>query len=590
MTIKTRPSFLTIGDREKGRLQSGDVMVVSGGGRGITPRLIRALAPLRPRLALLGRSDLQQTQETAQTLRDLSRRGLEAEYYRCNVTDADAVMETLERIVARYGRIDGIVHGAGELKDSFLEFMSAEDFARVMNVKLSGGWNLYRAARGSGLKSFTALSSVSAIQGNAGQVNYCAANRALAALVRSIDRSDREVTAKALFLPPIEGKGMADSPELKELFRLRGMEASYLHVDEMAELFARELVMAPNGEPWVMPVRFLPRAKTTLINKELDQDAPDRPLVSAGVSFSESDLPMIDTVERLDLAAGELDAGRTFCLRHDLWLGDHQPFHFLPHPVVSAIMAVETFLEAARALCPHLFALSVSDIELRDLLECADRREARIHCRRKTEGSELSCLVSIASRDLSPSGAPLDHWSTNFSGRVKLGGRQQLTADPRSAIEAIEDDELDSPPLGRAGVVEMYRRWKGIGPLYRILETLHGTGPDVIRGTSVYGPRKDFANVDEPFYQFPPYILEALLQVGIFHEDLRGEGRGVTVVPLAIDELRLSPVCPPEGRLTIEARRRSAEGGDRIWDARATGTDGAVALEAFGLRFREVEE
>jgi hypothetical protein len=370
------------------------------------------------------------------------------------------------------------------------------------------------------------------------------------------------------------------------------MEASYLHVDELAELFARELVMARDDEPWIMPARFLPRVKTTLVEKPLDPGGTGGPLISAGVTFRQADLPMIDSIERLDLAAGELDASRTFCRRHDLWLEDHRPFDFLPHPIVSATMAVETLLEAARALYPHWVASRVLDIELEDLLECADRREARIRGRGEWEGDELSCLVSIAGRDVSPSGVPLDRWSTNFTGRVILGGHHRPIEGRRAVepIRPVKDDELDSPPLDHAGVNEMYRRWKGIGPRYRVYETLHGTGGDVIRGISINEPRKDFAHLDEPSYQFPPYILEAILQAGVFHEDLRGKGRGVTVVPTRIDELRLSPSRPSRGRLTIDARRRSARGRERIWDARATGGDGGVILEASGVRFREVEE
>jgi len=40
------------------RLDPGDVVVISGGGRGITAYLALALAPFRPTLVLLGRHEL----------------------------------------------------------------------------------------------------------------------------------------------------------------------------------------------------------------------------------------------------------------------------------------------------------------------------------------------------------------------------------------------------------------------------------------------------------------------------------------------------------------------------------------------------
>jgi NAD(P)-dependent dehydrogenase (short-subunit alcohol dehydrogenase family) len=88
-------------------------------------------------------------------------------------------------VVNRYGRIRGIIHGAGVLRDNFLSQMTADDFSLVTDIKFLGAWNLFQAAEKAGLRFFVGLSSVAAIQGNPGQTNYAAANRMMSALIRT---------------------------------------------------------------------------------------------------------------------------------------------------------------------------------------------------------------------------------------------------------------------------------------------------------------------------------------------------------------------------------------------------------------------
>jgi NAD(P)-dependent dehydrogenase (short-subunit alcohol dehydrogenase family) len=141
--------------------------------------------------------------EIRKTLADLHASGIDAAYHTCDVTDPEAVRTVMAEVASRYGRIDGIIHGAGVLKDGFLSQMSPDDFSMVTDVKLLGAWNLFSNARKAGLRFFIGLSSVAAVQGNPGQTNYAAANRMMAALpgalrgenrrrlVQSVDASTR---------------------------------------------------------------------------------------------------------------------------------------------------------------------------------------------------------------------------------------------------------------------------------------------------------------------------------------------------------------------------------------------------------------
>ena len=132
-------------------LSPGDVIVMSGGAAGITAHLARSLAPFKPRLVFLGRTLLNpgispgkpacmsapaetlpsdhRTVEIAQTLADLHAAGIEATYHTCDVTDPEAVRLILGEVASRYGRIDGIIHGAGVLRDGLLSQITPDDLS-----------------------------------------------------------------------------------------------------------------------------------------------------------------------------------------------------------------------------------------------------------------------------------------------------------------------------------------------------------------------------------------------------------------------------------------------------------------------------
>ncbi len=232
------------GDSSSLNLSPGDVVVMSGGATGISAHLARSLVPFTPRLVFLGRTTLDpgtdpakprpehssseaftsdhRASEIARTLADLHASGIEATYHTCDVTDPEAVRAIMGEVASRYGKIDGIIHGAGVLRDGLLSQMTPDDFSMVTDVKFLGAWNLFSAAEGAGLRFFVGLSSVAAIQGNPGQANYAAANRMMSALLRTLRRKNGAIRFKALMLPPVEGAGMAEDPEVRELMRAEG--------------------------------------------------------------------------------------------------------------------------------------------------------------------------------------------------------------------------------------------------------------------------------------------------------------------------------------------------------------------------------
>ncbi|MHC1745069.1 MAG: SDR family NAD(P)-dependent oxidoreductase [Syntrophobacteraceae bacterium] len=568
-------------------LAAGDVILLTGGGRGITYHVARALAPFRPRLALMGRSRLDPAAsggELAGNLAELTRLGMEVLYLPCDVSDPEAVSLGVRQVVERFGRIDGIVHGAAVVKDAFLPFITPEDFDEVMKVKLPGALNLYRAARDHGLRFFLALSSIACIQGNLGQINYCGANRAMSGLIRDLAQGGDAIKVTALMLPPIEGAGMADDPEVRELMKLKGIESAYVHVDELTELVNRELLGAPPYRPWVMFGRVVPPVKQTLIVPE-GPESPSGLLHHGSVAWESRCFPMVDRITRQNLRAGELEALRTFDRGHDLWIEDHRPFKFLKHPLVSGTMAIEALMEAARLLTPYLRVTGIRNVGFEHILDCPPEipRQARIHCLKQAiEGGTVVCGVTLASPDLSPSGRQLDSWTVNYRGQVLLGlGDAPGT---RAVMQPVTAEELDSRPMDRSEVQQWYEKRTAMQGRYRVIETLDGSGLGAVSGRMRYPETDDFAGVVGVRCQYPSYLLEALVHLVTFYIPMRDEGDMRHLIPAGLDELSFVRGCRPGERLLLEARLVVENPAGVVWNAKAMDADRNVVMDAHGLK------
>jgi malonyl CoA-acyl carrier protein transacylase len=618
-SFKAANAPLSLQNEPQLELGAGDVVVISGGAKGVTYHIARALAPFKARVVLLGRTamDVAAAYGTLRSLSDpsekksdpkddtskdlaaldiarnvsrLSAMGLKASYHCCDVADPHSVTQTLDQVAKRYGRIDGIIHGAGLIRDGFMESMTSEDFKRVVEVKLQGAWNLFRASRDRGLRFFAGLSSIVAIQGNIGQVNYCAANRSFSALLRSLSASTEGLVAKALMLPPIEGTGMAEDPEVKALMKLKGLESAFVHADELAQMFCRELFLGPPRQSWVMLARTFPTVKGTLV-EPAESDEETTGFSAGGVRFRPRDLPMIGAVDELDLEKGKLVARRTFSQDVDLWLEDHKPFRFLKHALVSGIMAVETFMESTRLLYPHLHVLGVRQLKFEDILECPQgmEREGRIVCQKgEDSGQEVRCDVRLSSADISPSGRILESWSTNYQGQIILGPR--ATSLPPLPEFEVKANELDTRPMESPEIQDIYEERTGLKGRYRVLERIHGTGSGVVKGSMVYREHEDVAGLDRVHYQYSPYLMEALMHLFAFYPAIRQEEGARDLIPAGMQEMRFTRPARNKENFTLEARLRSHNDQGFTWDARVVDESGITILQVLSLRMNRFSQ
>ncbi|MDK9498163.1 SDR family NAD(P)-dependent oxidoreductase [Streptomyces katrae] len=148
-------------------------------------------------------------------------------YHRADVTDGAAVRAVVADVRARHGRLDGIVHGAGVLRDGLLREKRAADFAEVFAVKVAGARHLAAAAAEHGTgpaPRFLALfGSVAGVYGNRGQCDYAAANDALDVLAHTWAESFPGRVLSVDWGPWAAEAGGMVTPELERAYARRGI-------------------------------------------------------------------------------------------------------------------------------------------------------------------------------------------------------------------------------------------------------------------------------------------------------------------------------------------------------------------------------
>jgi NAD(P)-dependent dehydrogenase (short-subunit alcohol dehydrogenase family)/acyl carrier protein len=238
------------------------VILVTGGARGITAQISIALAERWGcRLELVGRSPLPKENEPAEfatagslpeirkaiietgrakepahieaiakgtlaareireTLTAIGRIGSPVTYHSVDVRNTVDFAALIESIYSRFGRIDGVIHGAGVIEDKLLTQKTAESFRRVFETKVRPALTLAEKIRPD-VKFVMFFSSLAGVFGNRGQADYAAASEALDKLAYALAPRMQGRVASINWGPWAE-VGMV-SPQLQKEYTRRGV-------------------------------------------------------------------------------------------------------------------------------------------------------------------------------------------------------------------------------------------------------------------------------------------------------------------------------------------------------------------------------
>ncbi len=266
--------------------KDGGVYLITGGAGGLGLIFAEEIATkaARPTLILVGRSSLDAARQQAITR--LAATGASVVYRQVDVADAAAVAALVRQIREAHGRIDGVLHAAGVIRDNFILKKPAAEFLAVLAPKVAGALNLDRATSDLSLDCFVLFSSGAGATGNAGQADYATANAFLDAfavyrssLVEQRQRAGRTVSIN---WPLWQDGGMCpDSATLQVVRETTGMSA----MDTAAGLRAFYRAMAAGESQVMVAAGDLARIRTGLAAA-----ATPPPAESAAVSAASVDV------------------------------------------------------------------------------------------------------------------------------------------------------------------------------------------------------------------------------------------------------------------------------------------------------------
>jgi NAD(P)-dependent dehydrogenase (short-subunit alcohol dehydrogenase family) len=162
--------------------------------------------------------------------------GSQVEYHAMDVRDRDVFGALIDDVYARYGRLDGVIHGAGVIEDKRIRDKTPDSFENVWRTKVDSALTLAAKLRPETLQFLVFFSSVSGRFGNAGQVDYCAANEFLNKLA---DHLSCRWPAKVVAINwgPWDGGMVTD--ELRRMYATVGFEL--IPIDEGVEFLLAEI-------------------------------------------------------------------------------------------------------------------------------------------------------------------------------------------------------------------------------------------------------------------------------------------------------------------------------------------------------------
>jgi len=207
----------------------GKVALVTGASRGIGRAIAVALAKGGASVALNYAGNEAAAAEALALCQQAG--AAKAKLYKFDIADSAACAKAVDEVVADMGGLQILVNNAGIALDGLVMRVKDEDWARQLQVNLTGTFNLIRAATRPLMKakggSIVNVSSVVGEMGNGGQAAYSAAKAGQIGLTKTVARelASRNVRCNAVTPGYIEtdmtaGIAEAGKQKLQEMIPL----------------------------------------------------------------------------------------------------------------------------------------------------------------------------------------------------------------------------------------------------------------------------------------------------------------------------------------------------------------------------------
>jgi NAD(P)-dependent dehydrogenase (short-subunit alcohol dehydrogenase family) len=595
----------------------GDVVLFTGGGRGVTFVCAKALASREVRVVVCGRTkpakgdepwlalddagfgayrqealmrrraespsitpaQFQREFATVAAQRELHQNlaaaaalGLDFHYLACDVCDPAEVAAMVEKIRAAHGPITAVVHGAMVETSRSVPSKTDEIVHITFATKALALWALWDATRKEPLRTFMCFGSGASRFGNRGQTDYAAANALMAHLLASFARTDpRLLHHVTLDWTAWEGTGAAVSdPATAALVKRTGVTS--IRPEEGEYWFLSELLLGRSGEALVFEERML--HSWPFIGSRADGTGTRRRYANG---FSEllvpGEFPMLDYV---DPAA--LTVERTLDARKDMFIAQHRLYDT---PILPATFGAELLIEAAVALNPGYTAHRLEEyaIHTPSKLHRGEPLTLQIVARVERE-TEATRVVAVESRSkLVVKGRTLQELRLHHTARVVLQ-KQPPALSTRAIVE----------PSGVARARSFFHMAKdpvGLGPVFSRAAWIRVEDKNVYGRVRAPRMRDLFATTVAPRFQIDPIVMDAAFQIAANWDGLCN---GWVSIPFDIEAVEIGRprVLSEEARVVATAVK--VQDPDVYYDVHVIGERDEVLMVIRGLHLRRISK
>jgi enediyne polyketide synthase len=596
----------------------GDVVLFSGGGRGVTFVCARALASRGVKVVVCGRSKrpkgdepwlemddarfsafrqdellrrrkentrltpatfhkefaaIASARELHRNLEQVQRLGLDFHYISCDVTDAQAVASMAKQVRALHGPITGVVHGAMVESSRSVPSKSDEIVSSTFSAKVAAFLHLWSATQHDPLRTFMCFGSGASRFGNRGQTDYAAANALMAHMLVSLATRDaRGLHHCTLDWTAWEGTGAAVADaEIAAL--VKGTGVSSIRPEEGEYWFIRELVSGRSSEVLIFDERML--EQWPFIGSRAD-GAGERRRYQSGFSevLVSGEFPLIDAID------GEKRfITRVFDASRDAFIDQHRLYET---PILPATFGAELVAEAALALFPGYALESVAEfaidtpVKLFRSESVTLRGEARI-----LEQTQERLIVRIeTASSLLRNGRVLQERRVHHAGNVTL-----RRANESGAVARVHS-VIEPSGVARAhSFFHMARDPVALGPIFSRAHLIKVAGEHVFGRIRAPRMRDLFAHTSTPRFALDPMVMDSAFQIAANWDGLVND---FVSIPFAVERITLGRLRALDEEARVSARVVKVSDPDVWYDIVVTGNRDEVLLEIGGLHLRRI--
>jgi enediyne polyketide synthase len=532
-----------------GVLTGDDVLLVTGGGKGITAECALALGrETGASIGILGRSLPAADAELALNLERLRQASVKFHYAQADVTVPDQVKTAVEEIQRTLGPVTAVLHGSGRNEPQALTNLDESSFRRTLAPKIAGLEAVLAATEPGSLKLLISFASIIGRAGLRGEADYATANDWLTDLTKRTQEQNPDCRCISLEWSVWAGAGMGERLGVLEALIREGISPIPLQdgIDILMELLA-------------------------------DPQTPDAVVVMGRadglptITLEQSELPLTRFIERpqVHYAGIELVVEADLSAGSDPYLTDHLLDGDLLFP---AVIGMEAMAQAAAAVTGQVTAPTLEDVEfLRPIVAPVDG-STTIRIAVLADNPETVHAV-IRSSD---TGFQADHFRATLRYASEPPQPQGLDlADELALVPVDPATELYGKVLFQAG---RFRRLLG----YRKLAARECVA--------------DISNVpgDEWFGDFMPpdlVLADPATRDALMHS-IQCCVPDATLLPAGIERLYLADpaTAADQAQVTMHARERSRSGDTYLYDIDVYDAAGNVVEQWRGLRIQAVRK